>query len=65
MPNVDEYGNKIVEKELNKKVLSKNRRQKRMVSKTSPRHCQGCGYKIRGRNHIDGSHHKSGERKPQ
>jgi len=30
-------------------------------SKTSPKYCADCGFKVRGENHENGQHHKSGK----
>lgn len=33
-------------------------RGKAKTSKTSPQYCKDCGFKIRGKNHENGDHHK-------
>ena len=56
-------GDKIAQTKINKKIQSLNIREKRrhfvpMVGHERPSNiCLGCGFHIRGKNHLEGAHH--------
>lgn len=62
MPNVDEQGNKIAAKVEKKSIVSKRIRERRaarnkQAERPNKNICDGCGYKIRSKNHVKGKHH--------
>ena len=67
MLNTDEYGNKLPQVRISKKVFSYNMRERRIMAKTAsqfepnPKHCNICGFRIRSKNHKLGKHHKDME----
>jgi hypothetical protein len=60
MANTDEYGNKIAQTKERKVIRSANLREKR---KKRVRYCDVCGFRFRGENHFEGTHHKDAENK--
>ncbi len=61
MPNIDEHGNKIATLKIKKKVISANIRQRRKSLPENMRnhkHCPECGFRIHGKEHANGNHHK-------
>jgi len=63
MANVDEHGNKIAAKKEKKSVLSQRKRERRIMQgqNINPAFCNECGFRIRGKNHLNEKHHKSVE----
>ena len=60
MPNIDKKGNKIAAKKESKKIMSSRIRAIRKANSKNPAICDTCGFHIRSKNHINGTHHKSG-----
>lgn len=50
---------KVAQNKPKKSAISKVLRERR---KANPAHCDGCGFRVRGENHLDGDHHKNGAR---
>ena len=60
--NTDSKGSKVAEKEVSKKVQSKNVREKRIsllrtAEKPNKKFCLDCGFRIRSKDHDAGTHH--------
>ena len=59
MANTDEHGNKVAQKKEKKSIVSRQIRERRIMSSSirSQKICGVCGYKIRSKNHEQGGHH--------
>ena len=58
----DSKGNKLPQPRTSNKVQSRNVRMCRVTNHMShSKFCGECGYRVRGTNHIDGSHHLKGK----
>ena len=60
--NVNLDGSKIEQTKINKKAESANKREKRIMIITQQGginsvFCSECGFRIRGKNHLEGAHH--------
>ena len=55
MARTDEYGNKLLQPRVHKKIKSANERER--ASKL-PTRCSDCGYHVRSSGHSKGSHHQ-------
>ena len=61
MANTDEHGNKIAAKKEKKSIVSRQIRERRIMSSStrSPKICGGCGFRIRSERHSEGGHHNN------
>lgn len=64
MAITDEDGNKLPQTRTNKKVFSRNVRERRIQSVVmqggmNPAFCDMCGFRVRTINHESGQHHQS------
>jgi len=54
-------GSKVAQTKISKKDKSRNRRERRIQQgqNINPAFCNICGFRVRGENHLTGSHHLS------